>query len=471
VNTNFFNKSIFKDIRFWILFFAIIRLYGITNPPLEIAHNWRQTTVTMAARNFSEVDANILYPRIDIAGDKTGITGMEAPIFNYLIYLFSLIFGYDHWYGRLINLVVSSIGVFYFYKLILKYFKQKTAFNAAFILIVSFWFAYSRKIMPDTFASSLAIISIYFGSNYLDRKANLKNLLLYFFFGLTGILSKLPIGYIWIIFAIWFFNGKIRINKKIAFTIATILMFIPVYLWYFVWVPHLVEEYGFWHFFMGKSLKTGLEETITYIGRTLNHFYETAIRYLAFAFLITGLIFVIIKKHKILAWVFILSLFAFSIIILKSGRTFAFHSYYVLPFIPVMALMAAYGLEQIKNKKLIIIILFLISVEGLLNQWNDFYIKPNEKMLINLENDFDKISNPDDLIVINSGYYPTPMYFTHRKGWVTSNENFSNPSFTNNLKQHGCKFILILKKSFGSNINLNKEIIFENDFYKIYKME
>ena len=101
-------------IVWFILLFGLIRLYGITNPPIEVAHAWRQTTVTMAARNFYEVDPNILYPRIDISEDLTGITGMEFPLMNYLIYLMSEVFGYAHWYGRLINLILSSLGCWFF---------------------------------------------------------------------------------------------------------------------------------------------------------------------------------------------------------------------------------------------------------------------------------------------------------------------------------------------------------------------
>lgn len=82
-------KEIIKDIRFWILLLFIVRLIGISNPPLEVGHNWRQTTVTMVSRNFLEIDNNILYPRIDIAGEKTGITGMEFPLLNYTIYIVS----------------------------------------------------------------------------------------------------------------------------------------------------------------------------------------------------------------------------------------------------------------------------------------------------------------------------------------------------------------------------------------------
>ena len=111
------NKNTFLNIKFWIIAFFILRLFHITNPPLEVSHNWRQTTVTMVARNFEEVNNNIFYPRLDIDGDKAGVTGMEFPVFNYLIYLMSLLFGYEHWYGRLINLIVSSFGIYFFYKL------------------------------------------------------------------------------------------------------------------------------------------------------------------------------------------------------------------------------------------------------------------------------------------------------------------------------------------------------------------
>lgn len=467
---NYYSKSVFKDIRFWILLFAIIRLYGITNPPLEVSHNWRQTTVTMVARNFIETDSNFLFPRIDIAGDKTGITGMEAPIFNYLIYLVSLIFGYDHWYGRIINLIVSSFGIYYFYKLVIKYLPKNIAFNASFILLVSFWFAYSRKIMPDTFASSLVIISFYFGSNYLDRKANFKNIFFYFLFGVLGVLSKLPVGYAWIIFSIWFLNTEIKIKQKLIFFLVSMSIISIVCYWYFIWVPFLVEEYGFLHFFMGTTIQQGTQETIEFLPRILNHFYETAIRYVAFIFLLTGLIFMIIRREKLLLAIFLLSLFAFTIIILKSGKTFAFHAYYVLPFIPIMALVAAYGLNQIKNKKIIVVVLFLISAEGMLNQWNDFYIKPKDRAIFNLEKDFDSISQPNDLIVINSGEYPTPMYFAHRKGWVTYNTNLNDSIYINDIKSKGCKFAVILKKSFGHNIELQQNIILENDFYKIYEL-
>jgi 4-amino-4-deoxy-L-arabinose transferase-like glycosyltransferase len=462
-----------KDIRFWILFFFVIRLIGITNPPLEVAHNWRQTTVTMVARNFLEVDNNIFYPRIDIAGEKTGITGMEFPTLNYLIYLVSELFGYQHWYGRLINLLVSSIGLLYFYKLAKRYFSDTTSFHATLILSVSIWFQFSRKIMPDTFAMSFVFMSIYYGTNYLLSKNNQKNranLALYFVFVLIGMLSKLPAGYLLVLFVFFLFQKEISLKRKLLFCSVSSLSLIPVFWWYFVWVPHLVDTYGFWHFFMGKSMKEGFSEILLNLKDTLKKFYDTAMKFSGFALFLVGIIYSIIRKERKIYLLFSATFLVFSILILKSGFTFSHHSYYIIPFVPVLALVAGYGLEQIKNQRFRVLLLIIICLEGVGNQFHDFSVHENDSEILKLESDLDKFSNRKDLIVINSGEYPTPMYFAHRKGWVNSNDSIRSQTYVNNLKNKGLKYIVILKHTFGEEVDLPQyENVFNNQSYSIYK--
>ncbi len=409
-----------------------------------------------------------MYPRIDIAGEKTGITGMEFPLFNFLIYLFSLVFGFHEWFGRLINLLVSSTGIYYFYLLVRKYFSRETAFNAAFILLVSFWFSYARKIMPDTFASSLVITSLYYGSNYLDRKQSISNLVLYVLFGMLGILSKLPVAYIWVIWLLWFLSKNVKMPVKQIFMSATVVIAVIVYFWYFEWVPLLVENYGFWHFFMGEPIDKGAREVLTYFPRVLNHFYESALKFIGFGLFLLGLVMATVRKEKILWAVFLLSLAGFSVIILKAGRTFAFHSYYILPFVPVMALVAGYGLAQIKNLKVVYVLLAAVAIEGLLNQWNDFYIKPKAAVLTHLESNLDSFSTREDLFVINSGYNPAPMYFAHRRGWVASNDQILDTTYLNKLEEKGARYVLILKKVYGTPIALPEKVVFENVDYAVY---
>lgn len=467
-------KRIIKDIRFWIILFFVVRLIGITNPPLEVGHNWRQTTVTMVARNFLEVDNNIFFPRIDFAGEKSGITGMEFPLLNYLIYIISEIFGYQHWYGRLINLIVSSIGIWYFYRLTRKYFAENIAFYSSIILIVSIWFQFSRKIMPDTFAMSLIIACIYYGANYLEgktKKGSVKNLLAYFVLMVLGVLSKLPSGYLLVVFCFPLLNKQISLKRKIIFSGATVFGMLPVAFWYFYWVPYLVETYGFWHFFMGKSMGEGVREIFQNLNLTLSRFYDTALKFIGFATFLYGLIVSIVKKEQKIYLLFAVSFVAFSLIIFKAGFTFSHHNYYIIPFAPVMALIAGYGLSKIKYSKIAIIFIVAISIEGIANQYHDFRIKEKDKAILNLEKDLDKVSQREDLILINSGNYPTSIYFAHRKGWIESNEEILKDNYINDLKGKGLKYIVILKRNFGTEISLNNyESVLENEDYCIYEL-
>ncbi len=470
---NYLNKIINKkqlvDIRFWLILFFVFRLFHITNVPLEVSHNWRQTTVTMVARNFYETNSNIMYPRLDIGGDKTGVTGMEFPILNYLIYLVSLLFGYEHWYGRLINLLVSSFGIYFFYKLVKKKFNEELAFFSAIVLLCSIWIIFSRKIMPDTFSTSFIIISIYYADNYFTKR-RFFDLFLYAFFCLIGLLSKLPAGYMLIVLSLCLFDKKIDWHPKLFFLKISCVLIMPVIYWYFYWVPHLNSVFGFTHFFMGNSFINGSKEILSHLFETCFRFFDGAIKYIGFTFFLTGLFYLYKNKQKKLFLIFILAAIGFLIVIFKSGFAFYHHNYYIIPFVPVMALICGYGLIQLKNIKWRYVILMAISLEGILNYQDDFFIKHNDAEIYNLESDLDKVSSKNDLILINSGNTPTPMYFAHRKGWVTFNDSIKDPIYLAKLKHKGLKIIVILKKSFGDEIELSYPTLITNPHYSIYQL-
>jgi hypothetical protein len=119
-------RNLSEEYWWIILLFFIIRLYGITDPPLEIQHSWRQCTGLMIARNF----LTILMPIFCIlrVNEYCGISNIiagEFQLLSYLHYILSFIFGYEHWYGRLINLIISSLGIASYGYLISKLFSKK----------------------------------------------------------------------------------------------------------------------------------------------------------------------------------------------------------------------------------------------------------------------------------------------------------------------------------------------------------
>ncbi|NNC84182.1 MAG: hypothetical protein HKN79_11450 [Flavobacteriales bacterium] len=462
-------RRFIRDIRFWIFLFFCIRLFHITAPPLETGHNWRQTTVTMVARNFVEEDANIFFPRVDFAGERSGITGMEFPLLNYGIYLVSEVCGYDHWYGRLINLIISSLGVYYFFLLVRRVFDREVAFYATLVLLGSIWFSFSRKIMPDTFAVSLVIASLYYAHCYLyDSRHRTIHLLGFTLLAALGMLSKLPAGFLFILLAIPLCDKRVPIQERILVGSASVGALLPVLWWYFFWVPFLVSEYGFWHFFMGNSLSMGWQELQGHGMEVASRFYDDALKFTGFAVFLFGIVRIIRSKQRLALLILILSALSFAIIVIKGGRTFYHHNYYVIPFVPVMALICGHALASVGKNWLRIALVSIIMLEGVINQQHDFRIKEHMQALEGLEEDLDLLTDKDDLILINSGDYPTPMYFAHRKGWVMDNERIARDQTLDSLKAKGLTAVVVLKRTFGSPIDIERSASFDSEDYTIY---
>ncbi|MDA3797991.1 MAG: glycosyltransferase family 39 protein [Kiritimatiellae bacterium] len=466
-----------SDIRFWILLCFLIRLIGITHAPLDIEHNWRQTLGTMVTRNFYEIDANILYPRIDVPGDKTGITGMEFPLFNYIGYLISLLFGYQHWYGRLINLTVSSLGLYMFYRLISDHMKdQRLAFYSTIALMFSIWFAYSRKIIPDTFSMSLIIAAAYFGFQYFSvnpRKSILRwtNLLLFGILATVGMLTKMSSAYFLAILAVPVFQFRHKPYRIAAFLITSCICLFITGLWYVYWVPYLTEKYQVHHFYFGTGLADGFRELVPHIPLLWKRFSDTALHDVGFALSLFGLGWAIIKKDRQILIILLLCFPPFVATILKLGFNFAHHNYYIIPYVPIMALLAGLGLSKIKPYCLMLVLMFAMCIEGIQEETKDFHIEKKNMALLSLESDLNDYFKQDMLIAVNGSGSPTAIYFAHRKGWSISNSEMQNKAVIRDLEKRGLRLIVVLNNAFGATpVTLDYQRIIEKDGYTIYRI-
>lgn len=473
-NTAFsiFKEKYASDIRFWIVVFFIVRLYGISNPPIEIGHSWRQSLTNMVARNFLEVDNNILYPRIDMDGDKTGIIASEFPLFNYLIYLWAKIFGYAHWYGRLINLLITSIGLYYFFKLVKRFFTEELSFYATLILMCSIWFAFARKSMPDTFCMSLVIIGVYNGFFYLyDGK--FRNLLGFFLFSVLAVLSKIPALYLLSILVIPLFDKNVKFYLKRNILFAGMLILFFVYAWYFYWVPYLLATYGFQLYFP-KHFMEGISELIHYGSDTLEKFYFSALQsFIAFVLFIVGLFIIIKQKLRLAFSIVLVATLFFILFIIKTGFVFSVHNYYVIPFVPVMAFVAAFTIVKIKNRNWRVVLVGLIMIESIANQQHDFFIKDSEKYKLSLEKIVNSVSAKNDLIVINGGKNPQLIYFAHRKGWSVTSDSIMDNDFMNEIINKGCYYLFMDKHDVAyEKMSSQKDwkIVFENEDFVVHSL-
>lgn len=447
-----------------IVFAFLLRLFHITNPPTETSHNWRQTTSLMVARNYLQLDHNIFYPTIDENGATRGVIGMEFPVLSYSIYLVSEIGGYDHWYGRLINLVVVSVGLYFFYLLVALYFQKPIAYFATIALTFSALFHLARKVLPDPMSLSLVVIGMYFGIRFL-RDNRWYFLPLYFVFACLGALVKIPFGLYLSLLAFPFFHIKQNIINKTAFALTSIALLATVYYWYFKWNVHISETFGVWYN-TGRSLGEGLRELGGHLPNVLSKFYFDAFQgYIFFLTSLSGLGIIFFRKNKSVITVLAFCAPLMAVYMMKSGFLFAHHGYYALVMVPIMSLLVAHLLVEIP-RKWATALLILCIIESVANQQHDFFINKQEAK-IHLETIADEVSVKSDLVALVSNQNPNEFYFLNRKGWIVGSENL-NAEYLLHLKAQGCQYLFMRRNVYNENLPFPH--VFESQEYLVLKL-
>jgi hypothetical protein len=282
-----------------------------------------------------------------------------------------------------------------------------------------------------------------------------------------GTLSKLP-AILWVTpVIIHLIRNNIRNSTQIQILAATVLALTPALLWYFYWVPELVETYRYQLYFP-KTITEGMSELRGHVPGLLKNFYFHAFcSYTAFACALAGS-WVLIRKgtaNQLLAAFAMIIVFA--LFIIKTGSVFPLHNYYIIPFVPVMALSAGLLLSSLPQRAALVITLAIIA-ESLLNQQHDFFIKENQKYKMKLEQLAADNIPANEKIVINGGQSPQLMYLAHRKGWTLNNEQILAPGALDSIASLGGKY-LIIDKTGDIPAPQSCIQIFEDEHFRIFK--
>lgn len=459
--------EVIKKPLFWIILLFCIRLIGINNPPLEGGHSWRQITGLMVARNFLEVDANPLYPRVDLEGGENQIVGMEFPLLNYGHFLLAKLFGYTHWYGRLINLLIFSIGVYCFSRLMEKLFDRKVALYATLAILFSIFFSYSRKMMPDTFSIAWCLMALYAAHEYI-KEGKRFSIWLFGLAALAGLLSKITAGLILSPLILYYLDQHIPLKRKLTLGVTFLIVCLPVAYWYFIWNPHLAETYGSWYN-QGMGLKEGWQEIRSNWKTAAEHLYFHAFySFIGFVLLIWGLIIGLKKRNNgLLRILLVYSVFGI-LYILRSGFYFHHHNYYIIPFVPLFALIVAYGLSQIKPNWVGWGLISILAIESVANQQHDFFVREEVAYKMQVEPLMNEFSDQNDKIVILGSGNPQLLYLSHRKGWLRSKDQLINEAEVSRLRKEGAKYLLIDLQA-EESIDWDNEIAKRGKHFLVYR--
>lgn len=463
--------QLFFDARFWIVLLFLLRLEGIDNPPVD-EHSYRQGLTLGVARNFLEIDWNIFQPRTMFCDSRPGYEVMEFPLYNYGVFLMWKVFGEHNWCFRLLGLIVASLGLWYFYKIAQRLTTRQAALASMVLLGTSITFIYARKAMPDVFSLFLTIIGVSFGWDYLE-KGKKRHLILFMAALAGGLLSKIPSIVAVVFLAIPFLDPTVDLSRKIKLGVAGLVPLALMSGWYFVWIPWAEKAYhhGF-YFRLGWSeawAQITSDEVWPY---TKERFYPIALQSkLAYWFLLAGLGWMVYQKNYRLVGLLLLYSAIFFLFILQVGRTFSAHEYYIIPYVPIMALLAGYGLASLVQKPWLFLLLLGVSAgEAVWRKKSDFVLKWQEKRMLKLERIVDQtIPKHAKILVVNHPVHlPSMMYLAHRRGWAEGNlERALDTAWINGEATVGMDYIITDRTKVFQK--LPYPMLFEDNEFRIFK--
>jgi len=455
-----------NNIFFWIALFFLVHLIGIWNPPIEAAHSWRQATGLMVARNYFEGNTSFWYPMVNETSGGTGIIGMEFPLLYYIQGKLGVLFGFHAGMGRLLNVLISTLGLVYFYALIRRFAEEKTAFYATLLLMVSCFFMYSRKVMPDTEALAVYIIGIYYFFEAL-RFGRWKDVLLSFMMLSLGLLLKISVLPL-LAFVVFAYVKTSNEPKKTLVFLIPFISLIPACIWYFIWNPYLAAHFGSWYNLGGGLMNGGkafLESPFLLLQQLVFHPF---VSYLAFGLCLYGVI-RLAKQGVSWAWKLSLPLFLvlFTGYALKAGVIFLTHEYYILPMVPLLAILGGYALSTLG--KFSWVFMLLISMEAIGNQLYDFRLNRSEAYKLELGHLAERYIPTQALVAINGNSNPQELYFLGRSGWNLSDDTLRQKHVVHDLTAQGCSYLVVNKRTL-SNLPDYGKIIYDGIDYQLIQL-
>lgn len=431
----------------------------------------RMTGTATVARNFYEIGFNPFYPTSNICGAVApDYFAMEFPLLQTLTLPFYYLFGEQYWIGRFVNWCVSCLGLWFFARLVTRMTDERTALYATLLFAGSITVTFMRKMMPDTFAVFLAIMGTYYLYVYLEEGGRKRLVFGGLLLGL-GVLSKIP-ALVVACFLVVPFLDKAVTNKRRLWLFAPLgVAGTLTALWYFVWMPYLQDVTSCPPLIYPVSLAEGAQ--IFFVDM-----HEKSIRrFRDIAF-----------THSVPYWMFLVS-FAFGLFrwrqwrlplmtlayttlfllfVFKTGKVFATHNYYVIPFIPLMALWAGKLLhEQLRHRYVALALTLVLCIPAGQYLMKDVVLNENAPDL-RLEALLDDLGvGREDKIMIQDGWMePTGMYFAHRRGWTVDAGIIDHHDWMPDYRRDGLQYLVVDKRRYDKPVPYR--FVGEDEVWAVY---
>ena len=261
------SSSYSRDLFILFLLYTLMHIPVFLNPSFQYPHIHRQADVAAVARNFVIESMNFFYPRVDIRGNLSGITGMEFPLFNYLVAIIYKITG-STWvgFGKILSYICAIGSIFLLVKLvfgknsrasfasdkkqssnldnhfgIISRYSCGPLLFAIIALLSPFCFRYSSNFMPEFFALFLSLSGFYLFNRYRVRQQKTNKYILFTsaILLLLGMLVRPYYAFFGL--PLFIYTCENLISKKwmegFICALTGLLVLGVFFTWYWYWVP------------------------------------------------------------------------------------------------------------------------------------------------------------------------------------------------------------------------------------------
>ncbi|CAN5450778.1 hypothetical protein BH11BAC2_BH11BAC2_00730 [soil metagenome] len=323
---------------FTLLLNAVLHLPFVSLPPCSI-HVWRQCNTLAVARNFHEEDANILKPRVDCRFESDGVTGMQFPLYEWLLSQLYKVFGEHYEVHRTFSLLITSLGIIYlfgFMKVV-----TRNEFTAACCAWCYTWspelFYHGFNALPDILALSSGIAALYYFSIWIENKNSSFFIISMLLITISGLvkLQYLMLGAVMagMIINEWRITKYKFTSKQILMILSGIIPVAITLIWYryAVQLIHIsgLTDYGI-EFRPAENFSAGMK---TLKDNLLSDWPELLFNYANSLLILIGLFLVIkLKKWNSPGFLpFLLLTLTYLIYHVIELRQMEVHQYYMLP--------------------------------------------------------------------------------------------------------------------------------------------
>tara|TARA_Y100000782_G_C10182554_1_gene264692 strand:- start:1724 stop:3199 length:1476 start_codon:yes stop_codon:yes gene_type:complete len=419
-----------KWVFYCLLTLGIVLRFLHFGEAIDDPHGWRQSETANYIYDFANNGIDILHPSVCWLGNHKTLL-LEFPLPEAMVAVLYQWFGESHIWGRLIFYLFFLGSLYYFYRLIALISNQFIAQTASLVyLFMPLSLFYSRALQVDFAALFFCnMMAVHFIQNM--RVGNKTHLVLGILAAALAFLIKVPYAFAYSVVLI----AIILQEKRYSFVFSN---------WYWLAIPPALFVLWQWYSYQTNAAAPDWEYIIGYRKFTDNsawyygdlnqrldinnwiilrdRIYYEIIGISGLFLFVIGLIRAIIQRQYILI-VWLLATVVYVLIFFNLNRI---HNYYQIPFIPILAVLIAVGIDAIRsllskiNSSIIATaFILLFGYEAFLYAEKNYYIIQHN--FVEVGQHVQARTEAKELVIFNyfdlDSKCPLFLYQARRNGW------------------------------------------------------